>query len=162
MPTQSIELFISSTFLYKMLQLLHKFPIILFGSLEQVKAALGVESSVPKLLVVLCVSVAPVSHRMIFINKWIWWLDHSICRWAVKCRNCDAGCIVVHNCPVEHNLVSTVAKNLQLQARDPILQQNWDDIGVSVSWQSKGELKLRAWSMVVYGHMLLMATWCLV
>jgi len=69
MSPRRIELFISSNmFGTKMLQL-REFLIILLGGLELIKAATGVESTVPNLLVVLSVSVAPVSDRVIFINE---------------------------------------------------------------------------------------------
>ena len=69
MSPRRIELFISSNmFGTKMLQL-REFLIILLGGLELIKAATRVESTVPNLLVVLSVSVAPVSDRVIFINE---------------------------------------------------------------------------------------------
>ena len=84
---------------------------------KQIKATCRLKPLAPKLVIVLCIGETPVHWWMFFIDQYFWWFNQSIWRWTIESWHRDPLAAAVHNCSMEHALVTIVAQYLDMQKK---------------------------------------------
>ena len=82
------------------------------GCFEYVQTDFRCDAPVPKLHVVFTICEVPVVGMINIINQLWGWSYHGIRRWAIERWDGDPLLVTIHNCPMEHTLVTIIAKYL--------------------------------------------------